>query len=565
MKNRISKDKGPKDYTRYRTIRQRLKVIFSCLTALPFFIFAYIYLGIGTFNTALSGALIVLALILVLEGFIIFRRMAEHIEHLSTTMAQAEEGKVKRVQETGETKELTVIADTFNRTLYKLEETAKDLGVKAVQAAALHEVREIVAKSIRMEEVSKVILERAMKAVDSPAGYLAVKRDDVPILHVAAASGITEKIPDTIELDATQNMGGPIFDNSSPILIEDVEEEPHLKPLNSPEIGFNRLLYLSIVAKGTFIGTLVLGRDRTQPHFNEEDVKFLQTLLQQVAYSVENAKLYENIQQTNEELKNALISQKDTQNQLLTSARMAAFGELSINIAHELNNPLMGIMGYTDLVLDSSMDDIEKEKHLLEIRSQSIRASQIIKGLLDFAGTGPGSNIQTDVNDLVEKTLLLTKERIRAKGIYLDLKLADELPSIMADPVQMGQVFFNLVSNALNAMTGEYRVSPGLDEEGSKAEERQLSLIIETGRRNGEVYVSFEDTGPGISPEQLAKIFEPFYSTQDKVSEVGLGLWVSHRIVKAHGGIIHVKSDPGMGSIFVVVLPLTEEELKIDD
>jgi len=565
MKNRLLKDKAPKNYTRYRTIRQRLKVIFSCLTALPFFIFAYIYLGIGTFNTALSGSLIVLALILVLEGFIIFRRMADHIEHLSTTMEQADEGKVGRVQETGETKELAVIADTFNRTLSKLEQTAKDLGVKAVQATALNEVREIVAKSIRMEEVSKVILERAMKAVDSPAGYLAVKRDDVPILHVAAATGITEKIPDTIELDASQNLGGPMLDSSPPILIEDVEEEPHLKPLNSPEIGFTRLLYLSIVAKGTFIGTLVLGRDRTQPHFNEEDVKFLQTLLQQVAYSVENAKLYENIQQTNKELKNALDSQKEAQNQLLTSARMAAFGELSINIAHELNNPLMGILGYTDLVLDSTMDDIEKQKNLKEIRSQSMRASQIIKGLLDFAGAGPGAKIQTDVNDLVEKTLLLTKVRIRENGIYLDLRLADGLPPIVADPAEMGQVFFNLVSNAMNAMTGEYRESHGLDEAGTKTDERRLSLKIETGRRNGEVYVSFEDTGPGISPEHLTKIFEPFYSTQDKVSEVGLGLWVSNRIVKAHGGSIHVKSDLGMGSVFLVVLPLTEKELNIDD
>jgi len=92
MKNQITRDRDPKDYQGYRSVRHRIKVVFSCLTAVPFIIFAFIYLRIGTFSTALSGALIVLALILVLEGFIIFRRMADHIEHLSKTMAQVEDG-----------------------------------------------------------------------------------------------------------------------------------------------------------------------------------------------------------------------------------------------------------------------------------------------------------------------------------------------------------------------------------------------------------------------------------------------------------------------------------------
>jgi len=453
-----------------------------------------------------------------------------------------------------------VIAATFNRTLSKLEETARELGVRAIQTATLNEVREAVAKSISMEEVSSFILERAMKAVNSPAGYLAVKRDHDPTLHVVTASGITEKIPDRIELDATKTMGDLGFDHRSPILIEDAEKEPYLKPLNSPEIGLPRLLYLAIVAKGTSIGTLVLGRERTQPHFTEEDVQFLQTLLQQVAYSVENARLYENLQQTNKELEYALISQKKTQDQLVISARMAAFGELSVNIAHELNNPLTGILGYTDLLLDPSIDEMEKGEHLEEIRTEAIRAGRITKGLLDFVSTKPGTMIQTDLNDLVEKSLLLAKGRILESGIHLDLRLADKLPHILADSAQMGQVFFNLISNALNAMTGEYSVPPGLDEEGHKQEKRRLSLRIQTGRRNGKVYVSFKDTGTGISPEHLTKIFEPFYSTQEKVSQVGLGLWVSHRIAKTHGGNIHVKSVPGTGSIFLVVLPLDIED-----
>ena len=108
----------------------------------------------------------------------------------------------------------------------------------------------------------------------------------------------------------------------------------------------------------------------------------------------------------------------------------------------------------------------------------------------------------------------------------------------MADPAQIEQVFFNLVSNALNAMTGAFKPPSGAAAKDLKANKKHRLLRIESGKRGQNVYVSFQDTGSGIAPEHLLRIFEPFYSTQDKVSEVGLGLWVSHRTVTAHGGDI---------------------------
>lgn len=544
----------PGDYNGYRSIRYQSKVIFSCLTAIPFIVFAFVYFRIGTLHTALSGALIVLALILVLEGFMILRKMADHIEQLSITMSRAEEGEVVRVREDGETKELAVIADTFNRTLSKLEETARELGVRAVQASTLNEIRELVSKNIHMEEVAKIILERAMKAVLSPGGYLAVKREDSPVLNIAATSGITENMPDTMELDAATATGSAIFNSKGPLLIEDASMEPYATDPNIPAIGFPRLLYIPIVAKGTSIGVLVLGRDQSQPHFKGEDAQFLQTLLQQVAYSVENARLYESLNQSNRELKIALDYQKKTQDHLVASARMAAFGELSINIAHELNNPLTGIMGYTDLLLGPSLSETEKIEYLEEIRSQTMRASHITKSLLDLISSKPGSKIQTDLNGLVEKILSLIKGRIQDHNVHLDIRLTDNLPPLLVDPAQMGQVFFNLLNNALNAMTGVYG---GLSITDEKEFQRSHHIIrIETGKKNNKIYVSFRDTGQGIAPEDLPRIFEPFFSTQKKVSQVGLGLWVAQRIVKAHGGFIRVKSDPGAGSNFIVVLPL---------
>jgi len=560
----ISKVATPSDYKSLRGIRQSMKVIFSCLTAIPFIVFAFIYFRIGVFNTALSASLIILVLVLVLEGFIVFRRMAEHIEQLSSAILKAEGGALEKVQKTGDTRELAMIADAFNRTLTKLENTAKELGVKAVQASTLNEIREIVSKTIHMEEIARLILERAMNAVASQAGYMAVRRGKSQDLHIAAISGIDGNIREGLRLDADKTLAGRVVQEKVPILIEDIEQEDEMKRLNVPDLKLTRLLYLPIVAKKSIIGALVLGRDATQTPFKEEEVQFLQTLLQQVAYNFENAGLYEEIQQSNKELKIALDSQKKAQDHLLNSARMAAFGELSVNVAHELNNPLTGILGYADLILDTEMDDKDRTEHLKEIRKQAIRAGRITRSLMDFVGGRRWTGTRTDLNAVVQKALLPAKGRIRDPGIRLDLQLDKDLPPVNADQTQMEQVFFNLISNALNAVTGVYRLPVDMQENASGTDVKQPFLRIMTGRMDNNIYVSFQDNGPGISPEDLPRIFEPFFSTQEKVSKVGIGLWICRMMITAHGGRISVESEIGKGSLFTVELPVSRG-LNIED
>jgi signal transduction histidine kinase len=245
---------------------------------------------------------------------------------------------------------------------------------------------------------------------------------------------------------------------------------------------------------------------------------------------------------------------------MLASARMAVFGELSLNIAHELNNPLTGILGYTDLLIGSSGDNDQTDELLQRIRIQAIRASNITRNLLDFVSIEPGSKTRVDLNELIKKAFLLGRGRLRDSGIQLEVKLADKPLPIMVEPAQILQVFFNLLSNALNAMTGAFEISLGTEENGPTGEGKTDLLKVDSWEKKDQVFVSFKDTGPGISSERLQKIFEPFYSTQDKVSEVGLGLWISYRIIKAHGGTIKVKSTPNKGSTFIVIFPLAGEK-----
>jgi signal transduction histidine kinase len=547
------------DYRSYRGIRQRLKVVFACLTAIPFVVFAFIYFRIGAVNTAMSASLITLSLILILEGFVIFRRMTDHIEQLSSAMMQPEREVLKDIQKSQDTKELAMIADAFSRTLSKLENTAKELGVKAVQSSTLNEIREIVSKTIHMEEIAKSILEKAINAVASDAGFLAVRRGKDLNLHIAAISGAYAGIKEGSEIDAEESITGRVVRERTPLVIEHVEKEPGIREANIPDMGLPCLLYVPIVAKKSTIGVLVLGRDENQPPYNDEDVQFLQTLLQQVAYNFENARLYEELQQSNKELTIALDSQKKARDQVLASARMAAFGELSVNVAHELNNPLTGILGYADLILGSNIDEEDKIKNLKKIRDQAVRASQITRNLLDFAGDKHRSGTRTDLNTVIQEALVLTKGKMRDSGVRFTLQLGKDLPRVDVDRTRIEQVFFHLIDNAINAMTGVYRVPSGIQENDSKTKERQPLLKIDTGRNDKALYVSFEDNGPGISDDDLPHIFEPFYSTQQKVSQVGLGLWICHCMVTAHGGRISVQSELGKGSIFAVELPVTDE------
>jgi signal transduction histidine kinase len=542
------------DYKSLRTVRHSMKVIFSCLTAIPFFVFALIFSSAGgSFSTALTGSLIALSLVLVLEGFIVFRKMAEHIERLSSEMTGVEEGALVKIHKESNTRELAVIADTFNHTLDKLEETARQLSAKVAQVSSLNEIGEAVSKTINIEEISTLVLEKSINESASRAGYLTVKQGKSSIFQTVAAIGLNIKTIPGINPEIENSHAVLAIKKKSPIQIQETEPEDEAGKLNVPDIGNRRILHLPILIKGETIALLTIFRDMGQTPYKEEEIMFLQTMLRHAGSGIENARLYEDIQRSNRKLAAALISQQKAQAHLLTSARMMAFGELSVNVAHELNNPLTGIMGYADLLLSSATDDNEKTKCLEVIRDQAARASSIIKGLLDFADERSGGD-KTDLNSLIQETIELVKGRMRTESIRLDLYLKNDLPPIQVNRNEMEQVFLNLINNAVHAMSGDYQSS---SEAGDKMEKHHCLKIV-TERRSDMILVSFQDNGSGISLEDLPRIFEPFYSTKKEVSQVGLGLWISHRIVAANGGAIKVKSKPGRGSAFIIVLPVHE-------
>ncbi len=228
------------------------------------------------------------------------------------------------------------------------------------------------------------------------------------------------------------------------------------------------------------------------------------------------------------------------QEQLLHADRLATIGQLAAGAAHELNEPLGSILGFTQLAQKCHGLPEQASRDMNKIVNAALHAREVIKKLLIFARQAPPKKSRVNLNRLVENGLYFLESRCGKEGVRLLRDLAPGLPAITADASQVHQVLVNLVVNALQAMP-----------EGG-------TLTIRTAARQESVILTVEDTGTGMSDEVLKQIFMPFYTTKESGQGTGLGLAVVQGIVTSHGGSIHVESEPGRGSTFRVHWPVGE-------
>jgi signal transduction histidine kinase len=250
------------------------------------------------------------------------------------------------------------------------------------------------------------------------------------------------------------------------------------------------------------------------------------------------------LERWNEELKREVEARtqelRAAQAQLVETQKLAAIGQLGAGVAHEINNPLTGILGNAQLLLEAKPPGDPDREPLGKIEALARRCREITQSLLRFGQQRPGPEFEdVDVNRVVRDALVLAEEQVREAGIGLEVRLANPGPRVHGDAGNLAQVVLNLLTNARTACLGK----PG------------AGIAISTGRTEEGVEIVVQDAGKGILPEHLPRIFEPFFTTKDQWSNVGLGLSVSYRIVSEHGGKIHVESRPGEGSVFVVRLP----------
>jgi PAS domain S-box-containing protein len=283
-------------------------------------------------------------------------------------------------------------------------------------------------------------------------------------------------------------------------------------------------------SKDRVIGALVVGT-RTQREFSPADVNLLIAVGSQISSAIDRSVLYEETRQAYDNLRR-------TQEQLLHSEKMAAVGQLISGVAHELNNPLTAILGYSQLLTSSGQLNPQGMEYSDKLYKQAQRTHRIVQNLLSFARQHKPERVAVQVNHVLEDTLALRDYDLRMSNIRVHLELAPDLPITAADPHQLQQVFLNLVNNAVDAILEE---------------SKDGDLWVRTGARDDRLFIEFTDSGPGV--RDASRVFDPFYTTKPVGKGTGLGLSICYGIVSEHGGTISVHNVEPKGASFTIELP----------
>jgi two-component system NtrC family sensor kinase len=229
-----------------------------------------------------------------------------------------------------------------------------------------------------------------------------------------------------------------------------------------------------------------------------------------------------------------------TRKKFMESERLALVGQLAANVAHELNNPLQGIVTYSHLLLEKALPDQPTNLTIQKIVVQANRCRDIIRGLLDFSRQRKPDKTMSDLNSVVNEGISLVENQALFQNIKITLNLDEELPKVVIDPSQIVRVFINLFVNAAEAMEGK----------------GELNITSRVDQKANYIEIEVSDTGMGIPKENLDNIFDPFFTTKETGHGVGLGLAISYGIIKEHKGAIFVESEVGKGTTFTVRLPI---------
>ncbi|MHB8481239.1 MAG: ATP-binding protein [Nitrospiria bacterium] len=437
------------------------------------------------------------------------------------------------------------IEKTTNRIFYKKNYDPQQLLTELNRAIhsiidlnrILTSIRQIVMDHFNLERMGIFLIDERLSQFDLKEEAGLLKLDPVSFLN-PIVRGIEEKNKTMLVYENMLDDTGKIH-----------EFQPLLEEMESRGISVVSPLY----SDQKLIGLYFFGPKKSGDYFTGLDLQILEIISAQTGTTIENARLYQQINYQMDELK------KTQMQQLVQAAKLSSIGELATSVAHEINNPLTGILGFASLLLKEMDDRDPKKRDVKVIESEALRTRSIVHSLLDFARQREPRRERVNINETLKATLVLIRHQSQISNVELIEQYKEPLPEISVDVDQMKQVFINLIKNAFDAMPngGKLYIKTnlllvkGIQEKSDKKtneEEENVNHIVE---------ITFSDIGMGMTHEVLARIFEPFYTTKGEKSGTGLGLPVSYGIIERHGGQIEVQSTLGRGTTFKIKLPVS--------
>lgn len=385
------------------------------------------------------------------------------------------------------------------------------------------------------------ILESVLGVIKADRGFIML-RDEESGQLVLQAVYKKPGLQEDDEISFSHTVCEQVMNSGESLMISDAGQDSRFKEAQSIVLqGIRSTMCVPIKSKDRVLGILYVDTKGKVISFRKEDLEMLTALSHQAAVAIENARLFQDLQQANSEL-------KSQQSQLIEAEKLSALGKLAGGVAHEINNPMTSILGYSQLIsqqLNSDDHGPDKLKECAEfsaiVESEALRCQSIVQTLLQFGRRKKEVMALIDINQPVEAALMIAKFHIKKTRVEIKKELQPGLAHIMGDANQLQQVFLNLIINARDAM----------ENNGGT-----LTIITEKSG-DKEVSAKFIDTGCGIPEDKLEEIFKPLYTTKEEGKGTGLGLSITQDIVERHKGKIEVESRVGKGTTFTIRLPVT--------
>lgn len=425
------------------------------------------------------------------------------------------------------------------RLVDELTRKERALKKKDAQLTTWGELSHALIANFDLPRLLDLIVTTAIEVTGADRGSVMLLDETGETLSIKAAKGMEAEVADATRVRVGEGIAGRVALTGRPLLLRRQEAQASLRPLRRREGEISSAISVPLRIEDKIVGTLNVNESSRATEFDNDDLRALTLFADQAALALEKAQLYRDSQRQLEKLLAVLDELSRTQAQLVHSEKLASLGVLAGGVAHEINNPLMVILGRTELMLMDEGIPADVRRNLETIRVETERIAEIVAGLLTFARKSRQEKIEkVDVNEVLERTLMLAEHQLAVGNVRVTKELDTTLPPIQANPGQLQQVFMNLIINAHHAMPkgGELCVRTG------PVPQRRL-------------FIEIEDSGCGIEEQNLDRIFDPFFTTKEDGKGTGLGLSVSRNIVESHGGMIGVESTVGVGTLFRIVLP----------
>ncbi len=391
----------------------------------------------------------------------------------------------------------------------------------------IHELSDAMIKVLEMAPLLNTMVETVVKKLDIDHASIVLLNEETGEFKVESSCGMNGNSNDT-KYEKNDFFFRWLEEKNTVVVKEEIMESPYI-----PRSGYilEKMSELSaeicvpILNRSNLIGSLCMGKKMNGEIYNENELKLFQTLSNQFAVYVENAKLYESL--------------KESRNRIRRSDRLASLGQLAAGMAHEIRNPLVSIKTFLQL-LPERINDEEFRTDFLTITTAEVdRISTLLTALLDFSKPSKPNLAEENLNELVDNIIFLIENQVKKKLIRIEKFYDENLRLVAVDKEQIKQVFLNIILNAIQATP----------------ENGKIQITTRNVRHDDRIYaqIEFADTGTGIEKKDLESIFNPFFTK--KHEGTGLGLSISHQIIQEHRGNIRAESEMGKGSVFIIDLP----------